>query len=391
MTNTNHWKPAEIIINKEVQYDPATINFLNHCPNVPVRLIQSSAAKEIVQASEILQNTDSGMLNSIMAGKRVVFIAPAAQAVDEFSISDDRFICPHFERLKLASNGCFYMCDWCYLKLTYRAQRPFITIRVQYDKIKAQIKKRLDRSSTPVIFNSGEMADSLSMEHLTGAMREFIPWFGQSNNGYLYLLTKSDNVDGILDLPHNGHAVIAWSMNNEAVSRRFEIGAPGFDQRLEAAYKVQQAGYPLRIRLDPIVPFTGWEAAYADTVAMIFKKLSPERITLGTLRFEKGFYTMRKSIFRTGTELPAMMEDMIPMFEPKVFEGSEKPKVGKYSYPEEKRIEIFDFIIREIRKYSDCPVALCKESAFVWDQVDLDLSRCQCVCQLDYADMANMI
>ncbi|MEI7637718.1 MAG: hypothetical protein WCJ37_10460, partial [Syntrophus sp. (in: bacteria)] len=108
MTNTNHWKPAEIIINKEVQYDPATINFLNHCPNVPVRLIQSSAAKEIVQASEILQNTDSGMLNSIMAGKRVVFIAPAAQAVDEFSISDDRFICPHFERLKLASNGCFY-------------------------------------------------------------------------------------------------------------------------------------------------------------------------------------------------------------------------------------------------------------------------------------------
>lgn len=118
------------------------------------------------------------MLNSIMAGKRVVFIAPAGQAVDEFSISDDRFICPHFDRLKLASNGCFYMCDWRYLKLKYRAQRPFITIRVQYDKIKAQIKKRLDKSSTPIIFNSGEMADSLSMEHLTGVMREFIPWFG---------------------------------------------------------------------------------------------------------------------------------------------------------------------------------------------------------------------
>jgi len=293
MTNTNLWKPAEIIINKEVQDDPATINFINKCPTVPVRLIQSSAPKEIVRASEILRNTDAGMLNSIMAGKRVVFIAPAAQAVDEFTIPDDRFVCPHFERLKLASNGCFYMCDWCYLKLTYRAQRPFITIRVQYDKIKAQIKKRLDQSSTPVIFNSGELADSLSMEHLVGAMREFIPWFGQSNNGYLFLLTKSDNVDDILDLPHNDHAVIAWSMNNEAVSRRFEIGAPGFEQRLEAAYKVQHAGYHLRIRLDPIVPFTGWEAAYADTVARIFRKVSPERITIGTLRFEKQFYERR--------------------------------------------------------------------------------------------------
>jgi spore photoproduct lyase len=53
------------------------------------------------------------------------------------------------------------------------------------------------------------------MEHLTGAMREFIPWFGQSPNGYLFLLTKNDNVDGILDLPHNGHSIIAWSVNNE--------------------------------------------------------------------------------------------------------------------------------------------------------------------------------
>jgi spore photoproduct lyase len=178
-------------------------------------------------------------------------------------------------------------------------------------------------------------------------------------------------------------------MNNEAVSRRFEIGAPDFERRLEAAYQVQHAGYPLRIRLDPIVPFDGWKNAYSETVKRIFQRILPERLTLGTLRFEKGFYAMRKSIFMTGAELPAIMEGMMPMFDPKVFEGSKKPKIGKYSYLEEKRIEIFDFVIREIRKYSDCPIALCKESAFVWEQVGLDLSRCQCVCQLDYADMTT--
>ena len=389
MTNTNQWKPAEIIVHEQVKDDPATVNFLCQCPNVPVKLSKSSSPTEIVHTSDILKNAGKGMMNSITAGKSVVFIAPAGQVVDEFTIPDDRFVCPHFERLKLASNGCFYMCDWCYLKLTYRAQRPFITVRVQYDQIKAQIRKRLNQSNTPVIFNSGELADSLSMEHLTGAMREFIPWFGQSNNGYLFLLTKSDNVDDILNLPHNGHSIIAWSMNHEAVSRRFEIGAPGFDQRLEAAYQVQHAGYPLRIRLDPIVPFDGWKNAYSETVKRIFQRILPERLTLGTLRFEKGFYAMRKSIFMTGAELPAIMEGMMPMFDPKVFEGSKKPKIGKYSYLEEKRIEIFDFVIREIRKYSDCPIALCKESAFVWEQVGLDLSRCQCVCQLDYADMTT--
>jgi spore photoproduct lyase len=180
-------------------------------------------------------------------------------------------------------------------------------------------------------------------------------------------------------------------MNNETVSKKFEIGAPGFEQRLEAACKVQQAGYPLRIRLDPIVPIDGWQDAYADTIDRIFKRISPERITIGTLRFEKGFYTLRNSIFSTGPELPAILEGMEPMFEPKVFEGSKQPKVGKYSYPEGKRIEIFDFIIKEIRKNSDCPIALCKESEAVWNQLGMDLSRCQCVCQLGCIDMTAKI
>jgi len=387
MNSSTSWRPAEIIIHSQVKNDPATIFFLQQSPNVPVKYINSGNSKDVVGASEILASCGSGMLDRIIAGKRVVFIAPAGQAVDQFTMPDDRMLCPHFDRLKLASNGCFYQCDWCYLKLTYRANQPYITIRVQYEEIKRQIQNRICESSMPIMFNSGELADSLSLEHLTGAMREFIPFFGHSRNGYLFLLTKSDNVDCILDLPHNGHSIITWSMNNDDVSRKYEIGAPGFEHRLEAAHKVQQAGYPLRIRIDPVLPFDGWQHAYADTVARILQKVTPDRITLGTLRFEKGFYTMRRSIFTTGPELPQMMEGMMPMFEPMIIGGSKKPKVGKYSYTEDKRVEIFDFMIREIRKHSGCTVALCKESANVWNRLGLDLSQCRCVCQYDHADM----
>ncbi len=391
MTN-NQWVPKEIIVDNRVKDDPVTTSFLSQCPGVPLRYMDHTRAEKIVEASDILRNSPKDMLHRITAGKAVVLItAPGNDVVDAFTIPDNRLMCPHFERFKFASNGCFYKCDWCYLKLTFRSQRPFITVRVQYDKIKAQIEKRLNLTAAPVMFNSGELADSLSMEHLTGAMREFVPWFGQKEKGYLFLLTKSANVDSILDLDHNGHTIIAWSMNNEAVSRKFEIGAPGFEQRLEAAYKVQQKGYPLRIRLDPIVPFDGWEEAYGDTVKRIFERISPERITLGTLRFEEGFYRIRNSIFTTGPELPAMMDRMAPMFPAKTFEGSKRPKVGKYSFNEAERIAIFNFIITEIRKYSDADIALCKESAFVWNQLDLDLSQCRCVCQLDFADMSKAV
>ena len=240
-----------------------------------------------------------------------------------------------------------------------------------------------------VIFNSGELADSLAMEHLTKAGQEFIPWFGETENGYLFMLTKSDNVDEILGLPHNGHTIIAFSMNAPEISRKFEVGAPSFERRLEAARKVQEAGYPLRIRIDPIVPVDGWQTMYSETIKRIFDVVSPERITLGTLRFEDQFYKMRDNFITTGPDLINMMNEMIPMFHPKLFPGKKKPKSGKYSFSDDKRVEIFDFAIKEIRKYSDCRIALCKESADVWHRVGLELSRCSCVCQLDYADMAG--
>jgi hypothetical protein len=154
----------------------------------------------------------------------------------------------------------------------------------------------------------------------------------------------------------------------------FETGAPPFRRRLIAAEKVQRAGYPLRIRLDPIVPLDGWQEGYANTVKNIFDVIQPERITLGTLRFEPEFYNHRNTIFRPDSKLPEILDGMSPMFESKVMADG-KMRVSNYSYPEERRIEIYNFIIEEIRKHSDCRIALCKESEKVWDSTGLIISN----------------
>lgn len=106
------------------------------------------------------------------------------------------------------------------------------------------------------------------------------------------------------------------------------------------------------------VPFDGWQTAYAETVKTIFDTIHPERITLGTLRFEAGFYKNRNTMFTSGPELPAILDNMEPMFESQVMPYGKK-SVGKYSFSEKRRIEIFDYMIKEIRKYSDCRIALC--------------------------------
>jgi len=246
------------------------------------------------------------------------------------------------------------------------------------------------------MFNNGELQDSLALEHLTHAAESFIPFFGQLPNGYLFMLTKSDNIEPILNLAHNGHTIIAWSMNAPEVSQEFEVGAPPFERRLEAARKVQAAGYPVRIRLDPIVLVGDWKKVYARTVRRIFEQITPERITLGTLRFEQAFINNRHSHIAPGSWLLSGIEKMPPMLEPiqiptgkKDNNGQMKMKtsVGKVSYPEELRVEVFRFVISEVRRHFDGPVALCKETETVWRSVGLDPAHCECVCQYDHAGL----
>jgi spore photoproduct lyase len=390
MKHNNKWKPQEIIVNEKIADDPVTLKIFKKCPEVPIRYASSGSPGDIVKASTILSSSNSGMLNKILAGKKVMYIAPAANdTVDEFTMPDDRMICPHFTRLKLGSNSCPFSCDWCYLKLTYRAQFPYITVRSEYPKIMKQIRKRTSKAKSPVLLNSGELADSMALEHLTGAAKYFIPRIGRMENARLFMLTKAYRVNPLIKLKHQGNTIVAWSINAPEVTKRFELRTPSLKKRLIAARRVQEAGYPVRIRLDPIVPIPGWKKSYKKTVQEIFDQVSPERITLGTLRFEEGFYNIRNSIFTTGEDLPRYLNKMKPMFPPKIFPGSNKPKKGKYSFTDTKRIKIFDFVINEIQKCSSCDIALCKESAEVWDELGLDLHQVKCVCQSGSVDMTQ--
>ena len=85
--------------------------------------------------------------------------------------------------------------------------------------------------------------------------------------------------------------------------------------KVRAARRAQEAGYLVRVRIDPIVPTADWKEAYAETVERFLAEVSPERMTLGTLRFEEGFYRMRDALFTTGRALRDMVENMEPMFD----------------------------------------------------------------------------
>jgi hypothetical protein len=98
---------------------------------------------------------------------------------------------------------------------------------------------------------TGELADSLALDPLTGLSRHLVPFFAARANATLELKTKTDNVGELLDLDPRGRVVVSWSVNAPAIVAAEEHGTASLAERLSAARRVQEAGYRLGFHFDP--------------------------------------------------------------------------------------------------------------------------------------------
>lgn len=271
-------------------------------------------------------------------------------------------ICPHFLELKWAY-GCPFDCAWCYLKGTFRF-RPEKTKPVikDFEKIALHTRRFLGEVTTPEILNTGEIADSLMWEGASEPFSKFIiPIFEEQNRHKVLFLTKSDNVRNLLEIhPHN-QVIISFSLNADEVAKRWENRAPSVSRRLEAAQKLSEAGYEVRIRIDPMVPVSNWERHYTELVEQIFARFSPARITLGSLR------GLQSTI--NGCTDKSWQEYL-----------TEKSNWGK-KVEFTARYVMYNTIINQLKQefhYEE--VALCKETTGMWAKLGMDYKRIKCNC-----------
>jgi spore photoproduct lyase len=270
-------------------------------------------------------------------------------------------VCPHFLELKWAY-GCPYDCAWCYLKGTFRF-RPEGTSPVikPFEKIESHVKKFLEEVETPEILNTGEIADSLMYENSKTPFSKFIiPIFETQNIHKVLFLTKSTNVKNLLEInPHN-QAIISFSLNAIPVAERWEK-APPVLKRIEAAKKVFDAGYEVRIRIDPMVPIENWQKYYLELLNIIFDNFIPERITLGSLR------GLQSTI--NGCTDKSWVKYL-----------KESSNWGK-KIDFKTRYDMYLLLINTLKeKFSFTDIALCKETVKMWDFLKMDYRKIKCNC-----------
>jgi spore photoproduct lyase len=287
---------------------------------------------------------------------------------------DSAIVCFRFWQLAVAM-GCPYRCAYCFLQtVPYFRFHPDALTGLVYRNVD-DLLGELDRwlaDPIPKMMVVGELQDGLVFDaayrKVTGRplTHWIVPRFAAQARHRLLFLTKSIAIADALELPPTDRVVFSWSVNAEAVAARWEHGTPAAAERLAAARRMKAAGWPIRFRLDPMVPYEGWREGYGATIEAI-NALAPEMVTIGALRA-----TSAKQLRRAaeGHGRDATIFDFLT--------EERDPSGFKYRLPVEVHLELFRFALGRLGQGTAVP-ALCKEDRTVWQALGLPFRGCHCL------------
>ena len=268
----------------------------------------------------------------------------------------DKMVCCQYFVINMGQ-GCLFDCHYCYLQGF--VNNPLITIFANTEDLFKILDERTLNKNTHFRIGTGEYADSLALEKLTGQSEILVNYFASHPNATLELKTKSTNIDNLLNLDHNGHTVISWSLNPNKIISEIEIGTATLEERLRAAKKVTEVGYKIAFHLDPLIYFENWEKEYHDLIDLIFDYVSKDSIAW-----------ISTGSFRYTSTLKEMIEARFP--DDKLTRTGEMLAFddGKFRYFKNLRFEMFRSIKNKINSIdSKLFLYLCMENKQSWENV----------------------
>src|SRR6202045_3784943 len=154
----------------------------------------SRAAISFVADGRIVALPPVGVADSFGAGKRrMVIMRRRSPFLMACPAGSAKFACCGYLVLTLASN-CPMDCSYCFLQ-EYLADNPAFQVYANYAESFDELD-RLTHSAPERSFRvgTGELADSLAFDSITGISRELVEFFAARENLTLELKTKTDEI-----------------------------------------------------------------------------------------------------------------------------------------------------------------------------------------------------
>lgn len=185
--------------------------------------------------------------------------------------------------------NCPYDCSYCFLQGMYRSASYVIFIN--FEDFQDAIMEKIGEIKTT--FFSGYDGDSLALDSCSGFLDSFLPFFERFPKAELELRTKSIHIDKLLKTKPLPNIIVAFSLNPSAIVKNIEKKTPSLDARLKCLQKLQQHGWQIGLRFDPILYIQDFEKIYRIFFDQVFNHVSERAIhsiTLGALRLPKQIF-----------------------------------------------------------------------------------------------------
>jgi spore photoproduct lyase len=188
--------------------------------------------------------------------------------------------------------NCLYDCRYCFLQGMYRSAH--YVLYVNYEDFVTDMETILTQAdSEPCWFFSGYDCDSLAMEPVSAFVQHFLPFFRRHPQAHIELRTKSTQIRKLLAMDPMANAVIAFSFTPEEVYRALEHKVPALERRLQAMLQLQQAGWQVGLRFDPLIYQPDYQAQYRRLFQRLFSQLDGGQlhsVSLGPFRLPRGYF-----------------------------------------------------------------------------------------------------
>jgi spore photoproduct lyase len=196
------------------------------------------------------------------------------------------------------------------------------------------------------IFEGAATSDPIPLEPYTHSLEKAIKFFGKIENARFRFVTKYNDIESFLNIEHNSHTEVRFSLNTSKVIDKYEHLTASLNKRIEASIKLAKAGYPIGFLIAPILIYPNWKEDYHELLSLLSKNLPSNLKFPVTFEIISHRYTTiaknRIHLIFPETDLP--MDDENRRFKYGQF------GYGKYIYKKENIDEIEQFFKKEIEE-----------------------------------------
>ncbi len=326
--------PKRIIFEKDsLKYEMAQeiLNKFKNNANIEIINLSSNKYKEHIPGDDLFSQYREGKRTLVVGTKKSLKFQACKPSA-------------HYQ-LPLVS-GCMGQCEYCYLN-TQLGDKPFVRVHVNIDDILDKTEKYInERLPDITIFEGSATSDPIPLEPYTHSLQKTIEFFGNSEKGRFRFVTKYNDVDSLLNIEHNGHTEIRFSINTSSIINQYEHITASRDKRIEASMKVAEAGYLTGFLIAPVFIYPNWKEEYHDLLLELKRKLPNDLMFPITFEVISHRYTTvaKNRILEIFPETKLPMTDEERKFKFGQF------GYGKYVYNKESMEDIKEFFRKDIEQ-----------------------------------------